>query len=383
MKYSAHKVRHGVALVLVLGIIMAVVIIGLGYMARCTIDLAIADNTVVRSRLDQTARSGIEHARGLLLNPQYIAGEYFTGAAGQQIDSASDYYYDITITKQSELNYDIVSDAYLLDAGSKTAESVFNAQLRLHPAVAYYTALYDYLTSNQTFNGDVYGGHGIDNYGAIYGDLTAAGAIGGTGTVTGQKQSNATLTIAAPGLTPAFYQTSYYYNGGGPYGVTILSNGSYDGSFPDASAAMNPAKVYYRSGNLDLKNMNLTINGGTLVVSGDLHLKDSMQLTINPAKNMPALIIGGKLNIDNDFDRLIVNGYAQVGDIIDIHNSLRTRFEVNGSLFVLGAGMDNTSGCTVVINAAPNKAAMKIYTSTTNYTLWSPASGAVYKYIGR
>ena len=37
-------------------------------------------NSELRMAMDYLAESGLEHAKGLLLNPQEISGDYWTGA---------------------------------------------------------------------------------------------------------------------------------------------------------------------------------------------------------------------------------------------------------------------------------------------------------------
>jgi type II secretory pathway component PulK len=67
-----------VALLLVLGIIMAITLLSLGFIARCDVELASGRSLAVRVQMDQMAVSALEHARGLLLNPQDAAGAYWT-----------------------------------------------------------------------------------------------------------------------------------------------------------------------------------------------------------------------------------------------------------------------------------------------------------------
>ncbi len=72
MKPMKRKKRKGVALLVVLFIVMAITILSLGFLSRSDIELACGENMILRTQMDYLAESGLEHARGLILNPQDI-----------------------------------------------------------------------------------------------------------------------------------------------------------------------------------------------------------------------------------------------------------------------------------------------------------------------
>ena len=98
-------------------------------------------------QMDYLAESALEHARGLLLNPQdvnTISGGYWAGAAGQQLYSGNDYY-DVNVVQCAagygptyRCSYDISSEAYREKDGEKVGRSILNAQLRLDPCITYW-----------------------------------------------------------------------------------------------------------------------------------------------------------------------------------------------------------------------------------------------------
>jgi len=82
-KYKTN--RQGAALLVVLFIVMVITVLSLGFLSRSDVELACGQNMVLRTQMDYLAESGLEHARGLILNPQDVVSEYWTGATGQQV----------------------------------------------------------------------------------------------------------------------------------------------------------------------------------------------------------------------------------------------------------------------------------------------------------
>ncbi len=64
--------RPGVALLVVLFIVMVITVLSLGYLSRSDVELACGENMILRTQMDYLAESGLEHARGLILNPQDV-----------------------------------------------------------------------------------------------------------------------------------------------------------------------------------------------------------------------------------------------------------------------------------------------------------------------
>jgi type II secretory pathway component PulK len=86
--------RPGVALLAVLMIVMVITIMALGFLSRSDVELACGENMALRTQMDHLAESGLEHARGLVLNPQDVGAEYWTGESlAQLVADSGDYYY--------------------------------------------------------------------------------------------------------------------------------------------------------------------------------------------------------------------------------------------------------------------------------------------------
>ena len=114
--------RPGIALLAVLMIVMVITVMALGFLSRSDVELACGENMVMRTQMDYLAESGLEHARGLILNPQDVAGEYWAGEPLQQLVAGSADYYDLTVTRDDtdttdRCNYIIDSNSYRLSGG--------------------------------------------------------------------------------------------------------------------------------------------------------------------------------------------------------------------------------------------------------------------------
>jgi hypothetical protein len=127
--------RKGAALLVVLFVVMTITIVSLGFLSRSNVELACGRNMVMRTQMDYLADSGLEHARGLLLNPDSIdlgGADYWAGATAQQLTSGNDYY-DTSVVRDSIgggfTNYTINCTAYRLDNGQRTAQSSLSALL--------------------------------------------------------------------------------------------------------------------------------------------------------------------------------------------------------------------------------------------------------------
>jgi len=127
--------RSGMALLVVLIIVMAITILSLGFLSRSDVELACGENMILRTQMDYLAESGLEHARGLILNPQDVSSEYWTGSDGLQLVSGNDYY-DVNVVKLGECNYQLTCDAYRMKNGERFGSSRLTGELRLDPCIA-------------------------------------------------------------------------------------------------------------------------------------------------------------------------------------------------------------------------------------------------------
>ena len=111
---TKYKSRHGVVLLVVLILIMVITVLSLGFLSRSDVELACGRNMVLREQTDYLAESGLEQAKGLILRPQDVEDEYYTGATGLQLSDGSNDFYDVFVEQDStdHCNYIIDSNAY-------------------------------------------------------------------------------------------------------------------------------------------------------------------------------------------------------------------------------------------------------------------------------
>ena len=168
------KNTNGVALLVVLFIIMVIMVCSVGFLSRSNVELATGQNMSLRIQMDYLAESGLEHARGIILNPQDISTEYWTGATGQQLVAGNDYY-DIAVVLDpvDNCNYIIDCNSYRLRNGEKIGRSNIRAELRLDPCIAFWSGRNTTAWNYFTIDGDVYCNGTMINKGIIKGDLFA------------------------------------------------------------------------------------------------------------------------------------------------------------------------------------------------------------------
>ncbi len=131
-KLHNKKKNHGVVLVIVLILVMTIAIVSLGFIVRGDTELLCGINTELKAKVDYLAESGLEHARGLILNPQDVSGEYWTGDTQLQLTPGSSDYYDVEVVRTGYCNYAITSTGYRMSDGKKIAKTSLSAQLRLN-----------------------------------------------------------------------------------------------------------------------------------------------------------------------------------------------------------------------------------------------------------
>lgn len=305
----------GVALLLVLGIIMAITLLSLGFIARCDTELACGQNMTIRVQMDQMAASSLEHVRGLLLNPQEVADAYWTGGALLRLDPNTNDFYDVTVDANDECTFDVVCEAYRLTNGEKIGASSLSASIRLDPSIGLWSGQDLYVYENWSITGDVYTPGTLNNPGpssAIDGDLFASGL---TGDIIGATKDAGNLTLNWPPLTSSYDNTAYTSSPIGP--------GTVSGTY-------GLTNIWKSSGDLILDGA--TVNG-MLLVDGDLTIQGS-GVRLTAAKNLPAVYVTGDLILHTATDLRIQGLVAVDGDVLVGRDS--TDLQVLGALFVKG-----------------------------------------------
>jgi hypothetical protein len=366
------KARPGVALLVVLFIVMAITILSLGFVSRSDVELACGQNMILRTEMDYLAESGLEHARGLILNPQDVGSEDWT-ASSQQLVAGSRDYYDLVVVRDNSdptdrCNYIIDCNSYRLEGSEKIGRSNIRVELRLDPCIAYWAGSSTTVSSAMIINGDVYCGGTLTNNGDINGDVFAT-TMSGTDPE-GQKKTAAEADVIWPNLAVADFGPTYYI-GSTPYSAQQIV----DVNIP----TLNPLTgVWYSTGDVNMPG-NVTING-TLVVSGDLTVSGENSITAEPS--FPALLVTGQVIIE-DGGSLVIRGLAQIGQGVSIDaGAASANIDVIGGLFIALNGITSNL-ISVNITAAPAIASIETWLADNTSRRWRPAAGAFYRSIER
>jgi hypothetical protein len=350
--------RRGTALLVVLFIVMVATIISLGFLSRSDVELALGENMNIRTEMDYLAESGLEHARGLILNPQDVEAEYWSGAAGQQLVAGGDDYYDVEVVKVQQRNYRISCQAYRLKNGQRTGQSGLEAQVLLYPCIGLWTSNNTSLTGNVSINGDVYCAGTFLSSGLVNGDAFV-GVLDAS--ITGKQRSVSSMYLGWPAAEAADFVSNY------PVVVIDANNLSDTWLGP-----YEPVKVCYKSGDLSLDGI-VHVNG-MLLVDGSLTINEVDNVFVSQ-KNLPALLVTGDLNIEGGSEvdivgLAIVYGSVQISGQVDVLGSVFSQGDISGS------GILN-------VTSSGSKSSVIIWVGEDSAKNWSPAAGAVYRSIAR
>ena len=372
--------RRGAALLVVLFIVMAITILSLGFLSRSDVELACGENMILRTQMDYLAEAGLEHAKGLILSPQDVDSEYWTGAVGQQLIAGSDDYYDVNVVKLGQCNYQITCDAYREKNGERIGRSSLEGGLRLDPCIAYWVGVGTTVGPRVTINGDVYCNGDLTNNGTIGGDVFASSSVINTGTIAGQENESVVQPpVDWPGLDVIDF-TSQYYIGSEQYSVGIILTADLNDITLEPYAG-NPAGIYYYNGDLRLEE-NVIING-TLVVDRKLIISGGGN-RITAVKNFPAIIIGGHLDIEGSGEITVEGLIQSEGEVhikADANNAV---VNIIGGLFTNNKGFNIDSlSFTMTITAAPAIASIQTWPAADTAQRWGPAAGAFFRSIER
>jgi cytoskeletal protein CcmA (bactofilin family) len=374
------RARPGVALLIVLFIVMAIMILSLGFVSRSDVEMSCGQNMLLRTQMDYLAESGLEHARGLILNPQDVTGAgYWMGGTNLQLTSGNDYY-NVVVTRDADdlCNYIIDCNAYRLEGTERTGLSRLHAELRIDPCIAYWVGSSTTVLSATIIKGDVYCGGNLTNSGTINGDAFATGTINGT--ITGRKNESVSSAypVAWPGLVSADFGPTLYYIGSKSYYVDVPADAnSLAGTY--GTSGTNRAGIWYCAGNANMPG-GATING-TLVVTGDLTVSGANNV-VTAEPNFPALLVGGQVLMKNG-GSLQINGLAQIEQQITADpNTTNASISVTGGLFIANGGIISDK-VNINISADPVMASIEIWPVPGTPKRWSPAAGAFFKGITR
>jgi len=337
--------RPGVALLVVLFIVMAATILSFAFITRSDVELACGQNMVLRTGMDYLAESALEHAKGLILNPQDVDGQYWAGAQRQQLYTGQDYY-DVNVVQLGRCNYQITGTAYRERNGQQVGRSSLQAELRLDPVIALWTGADTTINSRITINGDVYCGGTLTNTGTINGDVFCTSLKDNT--PLGRIKPAADLSLGWPLVTVADF-TSHYSVQSVSSSISGQTLGPYE-----------PVRVCYSTGPLTLAG-DVTIDG-MLIVEGDLTVTGTGNI-LRAGKNVPALFVTGDMIIESGA-ALDVNGLAVVDGQVQISGGA-------GDINIVGGLFTKADLAEVTWDSSGNGRTAKLY----NGPSWRPAGG--------
>ena len=374
MSAKKHKTnRQGAALLVVLFIVMVITILSLGFLSRSDVELACGQNMLLRTQMDYLAESGLEHARGLILNPQDVSSECFTGATGQQLVAGSDDYYDLEVVRDdsepaNRCNYIIDCNSYRLRNGEKIGRSSIRGELRLDPCIALWTGNDTTVWGGVIINGDVYCNGILINNNIINGDVFA-NDLSGSGSIAGQQRAIGDLSLGWPRVTVDDFTSNYPIETIDANSLSGKEFGPYD-----------PVRVCYRN----YHNGDLELAGGVqiegmLVVDANLTISGNGNV-ITAGKNLPALLVSGNLIIEDGcgldvYGLAVVEGQTQISS-----GAAGVNIIVIGGLFVKNGIVGDGN---ITITAAPAKTAIVVWSEVGVAEKWGQAAGAFFRNIER
>ncbi len=127
----------GMAMLSVLFIVIAIVVISMGYLHRADMAMACGHNMTLRTQSDYLAWAGLEHARALIQasEPNAPVGEW--SASGLQLESGSNLYYDLSISNPNLAmgiyTYSFACEGYALSGMTKQARSFLEGRIIYDP----------------------------------------------------------------------------------------------------------------------------------------------------------------------------------------------------------------------------------------------------------
>src|SRR4030042_646511 len=241
------KNATGTALLVVLFVIMAITILSLGFLSRSDVELACGANMVLRAKMDYLAESGLEHARGLILNNNNLSESNWQFS--DWLYDANDCY-DVDVVKLGECNYKITCDAYRKKNGVKIGHSTLETELRLDPCIAFWSQIGTTISNNVIINGDVYCNGTLTSNGIINGDVFV-GNLAGSGSVKGRRKTTGDLNLVWPQIAAGDYSPDQAIEANS-IGMSNLSGVIYCPNNIELSGDVNIAGALIVDGNLTI-----------------------------------------------------------------------------------------------------------------------------------
>jgi hypothetical protein len=359
--------RRGIALMLVLSVVAAASILSWAMLSASTLRSQVDTNAADSLEASYLAESGVSYAMYYLRYPEkspvgLVAGAFDTHYPGQSnlsLWADARGTVNITVTNTAAYTFRIRSSSSV-----NGTERTVSADVRL-------TTLGYPVTSAAGFNGPFT----VGALTQINGPVLATGAVGGsTANITGSPA----LVAAGSAVVPTAAQVQLLSETGVAAvgtGVSTDRTYTYRGKTYVAERApsvilvtlfslrpqLNPMNVWYSDSNVSLSGAAFE---GTLVLRNSAKLTVSATSVVSAKPGMPALIVGGDMDMRNTLtlpSKLTVNGVTWIGNRITSTGTLRTdgELKIEGALLMGGSAPSVTHGNSPV-RVAYNTHALKV-----------------------
>ena len=385
------RIRHGLALVLVLCLMAVATILGYAMLSSATLQATSSSNALAGAIAEAEAESGVHLAMFYLLNPSNAPSHsgtgtngtaYWTGGNNITFSPASGTTtpipgnVSVVVTNTAANTYQIISTGSS-NGGSAgggvitrtiTTTAVVETAYLIQQAGTFNSTLT--VNSKDTFSNP--GGMAIKSSQAV---TYTGGTINGnveapslSGSISGTLYP-APATPPAPTATDLHNYSTYVYQGVTYAATAVASSLSNTTLGPTTS---NPLGVYVYtytgsgSGTLTM-NSNVVIAGTLLVQNAKLSVKGSGNI-ISPASAMPGLVIDNQLEMNGSSRGLTVNGVVYAGNgITGVGITLGDALNITGALLLNNSGVASSYSGTLTVNySAANTTVTDL--SSTNQT---------------
>lgn len=348
--------------------------IGTAYLEAYSSVVPEAENEMAASRAKYLAGSGVDIACHYLLYPpsSVASGAYWLGGKGINVDATSDYV-------NVRVNQDAGNpDIYQVDSfgiahdkdGTARGKRGVRARVMMRPD--------DMIEIPYAIQGG--GTLGGDSSVHVAGDMYAQGYIMWDGDCSGNVSSSSVIIwtsypfpasrssyvakVPTPTVDLSVYGDyvvngeackAYQFNSSKMTAIDAASLNSLLDSAKD-----NPGRIVVaKPGNFDLMN-GLDFNG-TLVIDGDLHMKDPGTYRLVAVMNYPAIVCTKEVKIDSDSTRIAIRGVT-LCQRLNLNRKDDLRVVVDGALVTTGDdGIKDENGSNVDVTLTYNSAYAKYY----------------------
>lgn len=345
--------RPAYILIVVLGLTAVVITLGWAFLDAHSTVAPGAVNWLGYIRAQYLAESGVALGAHFLMYPPTTVSctGYWTGGTNIAIDGTSDYV-NVSLTRgptdRNQFTITATGVAHNPDGTVRGKHTVTAVVLRptdgkWHLCQAYLGAGNDpWMPSTVRINGDLHVNGTLVAAAACPGNVSTTSWLSWSGSGPPASTTEYAPALVLPTTTVSNYRT--YSIGGTTYSATNYTNQDMTSANAAALnalslAAGNIGRVFYRNGDLRLKN-GVNLNG-TLVVNGNLRF-DANNIVVTAQPNFPALVVTGYIYFEDFGDKGTINGSVICGGGI-WDNNTAVYLDITGTL-ITGWGFSAVGG---------------------------------------